>query len=256
MVLSPIFERFVRIGLDELNVKAELLTRRDNKYLLNASQLADVLLSLEAHCELLEIDGRHRFRYESVYLDTEDHHCFRDHNQNRRHRLKLRFRHYADTRLAYFEVKVKDRNNQTRKYRQRVDHGVFSGAALTPELMSFLGSKLQNHPHQLAKALYGPTIQVDYERITLVSRQESVRVTLDNRLRFSQGSGVFHTGEDLWVMEVKSEKGRSWIDRLLVHQRIRPVPRCSKYCVGLSLVNETARISRFTSTANLIRRMT
>ncbi|HEX5737231.1 MAG TPA: polyphosphate polymerase domain-containing protein [Hydrogenophaga sp.] len=256
MALSSIFERFPRIGLDEMNVKAELLTRRDNKYLINAAQLADVLLALETRCDMLEIDGRHRFQYESVYLDTEDHHCFRDHNQNRRHRLKLRFRRYADSLQTYFEIKVKDRNNQTRKYRQRVDHGVLAGPALTPELRAFLDDKLQKHPHQLAKTAYGPTIQVGYERITLVSRQESIRVTLDNRLRFSQGSGIFHTGEHLWVMEVKSEKGRSWIDRLLVQQRIRPVPRCSKYCVGLSLVNEVARISRFTPTANLIRRMT
>ncbi len=256
MSLSSIFERFARIGLAELNVRAELLTRRDNKYLIHSTQLANVLAALETKCEMLEIDGRHRFRYESIYLDTEDHHCFRDHNQNRRHRLKLRFRHYADSHQAYFEVKVKDRNNQTRKYRQLVDHGVFTGATLTPELMTFLGTKLQKHPHRLAETPYGPTIHVDYERITLVARQDSVRVTLDNRLRFSQGSGAFQAGEDLWVMEVKSDKGRSWIDQMLVRQHVRPVPSCSKYCVGLSLVNEVKRINRFTSTANLIRRMT
>lgn len=255
MPLSSIFERFLRIGLDEMNVKAELLTRRDNKYLISSTQLAEVLSVLETKCDLLEIDGRHRFQYQSVYLDTEDHRCFRDHNQNRRHRLKLRFRHYADSHQTYFEIKVKDRNNQTRKYRQLVNPSAFTGPSLTPELRTFLDDKLQKHPHQLAEAPYLPTIQVDYERITLVSREDSVRVTLDNRLHFSLGSGSFLTGEDLWVMEVKSEKGRSWIDRLLVQKRVRPVPRCSKYCVGLSLVNGVARVSRFTPTANLIRRM-
>jgi hypothetical protein len=255
MLPPDAFERFERTDLGALNLRAELLTRRDNKYLLNATQLSQVLPELERQCDMLEIDGRHCFQYESIYLDTEDQHCFRDHNQNRRHRLKMRFRHYADTQQTYFEVKVKDRNNQTRKYRQRVEPGLFTGASLTSELRSFLGAKLQKHPHRIADGAYAATIQVDYQRTTLVARHEAVRITLDNRLRFARASELFHTGEDLWVMEVKSEKGRSSIDRLLVQQRIRPVPQCSKYCVGLSLMSGSARISRFTSTANRIRRM-
>ncbi len=255
MALSAIFERFSRIGLEELNARAQLLTRRDNKYLLNSAQLADVLLALAPECDLLEIDGRHRFQYESIYLDTEDRHCFRDHNQSRRHRLKLRFRQYADTQQTYFEVKLKDRGNQTRKYRRRVASAEFMNAALTTELRNYLDSKLQHHPHRIAAAPYESAIQVGYERVTLVSRRAPVRITLDHRLRFVREGRVFEASDALWIMEVKSEKGRSGVDQLLLAHRIRPVPRCSKYCVGLSLTSETPRASRFTATANLIRRM-
>ncbi|MBA4266674.1 MAG: hypothetical protein C0453_16480, partial [Comamonadaceae bacterium] len=216
----------------------------------------DALQSLTSTCDLLEIDGKHSFRYVSIYLDTDDHHCFRDHNQSRRHRLKLRFRHYADTRQSYFEVKVKGLRNQTNKYRTKVDLDQLENAQLTPDLRSFLEQQLLSHPHKIADRAYARTIQVDYERMTLVSREEPVRITIDHRLTFSHQSNVFSTGDDLWVMEVKSEKGRSAVDRLLSQKGIRPVPRCSKYCVGLSLINEIKRINRFTSTANRIRRMT
>lgn len=255
MSLQALFERFGRIDLAALNRSAELLTRRDNKYLLSSAELAPVLDHLRERCALLEIDGRQRFRYHSIYLDTADHHCFRDHNQDRRHRLKLRFRHYADAQLTYFEIKLKDRSNQTRKFRQQVPSELLGSASLTPELHQFLTHALAKHPHRLASTGYGPTMRVDYERITLVCQDEAIRITLDNRLQFIQGEQRFETGEDLWVMEVKSVKGRCWIDRLLVQHRIRAVPRCSKYCVGLSLVNAVRRVSRFTATANLIRRM-
>jgi hypothetical protein len=256
-MLAAAFERFQRIGLDELNARAGLLRRRDNKYLLDAQQLALVLSALEPSCDLLDIDGRYRFRYESLYLDTEDRHCFRDHNQSRRHRLKLRFRRYADTLQTYFEVKLKDRGNQTQKYRQRMPSATLTGAdaVLTPDLRRYLDSQLQRHPHRLDVAPYGLSMQVDYERVTLVSKVEPVRITLDNRLRFIRGGRTFDAGDGLWIMEVKSERGRSDVDRLLLAHRVRTVPRCSKYCVGLMLTSDTPRASRFTATANLIRRM-
>ena len=255
MSLQALFERFSRIDLDALNRSAELLTRRDNKYLLTSAQLAPVLDLLQERCTVLEIDGRQRFRYHSIYFDSADHRCFHDHNQDRRHRLKLRFRHYADSQLTFFEIKLKDRGNQTRKLRQPVPAELFGSAELTPELNSFLGDALASHPRRALPSGYVPTMRVDYERITLVCRDEAVRITLDNRLQFTQGDQRFETGDDLWVMEVKSATGRSWVDRLMVQQRIRTVPRCSKYCVGLSLVNAVKRVSRFTATANLIRRM-
>jgi len=253
--IDALLEQFPPVSLTDLNARAGLMTRRDNKYLLTTEQLAGVLHSLEGDVDVLEIEERRRFRYLSVYLDTEDLHCFRDHNQSRAHRIKLRFRHYADSREAYFELKVKDRLNRTRKYRQPVDQVLLEEAKLTLELRGFLAQKLGERGSRLSESVYKHSIEVTYERRTLVHRSESVRITLDNRLHFASARNHYETDADLWVIEVKSERGRCEVDRLLVQRGIRPVPRCSKYCLGLTLTDSVKRVSRFTPTAKRIRMM-
>jgi len=253
--IDHLLHRFPPISLRDLNARAGLMTRRDNKYLLSESQLATVLQALEGDFEVLEIGGQRRFRYTSIYLDTDDLHCFRDHNQSRRHRLKLRFRHYLESQESYFELKVKDRFDRTRKSRHPVDPARLGQPELTPELRDFLLRKLGEHSGRLSDQPYLHRIEVSYQRSTLVHRHESMRITLDNRLHFAGHNRQYAAAGDLWIAEVKSERGRSAVDRLMLQLGIRPVPRCSKYCVGLSLTDTVSRVSRFTPTVNRIRRM-
>ncbi|MCU0956959.1 MAG: polyphosphate polymerase domain-containing protein [Hydrogenophaga sp.] len=253
--IDALLHRFPSISLRDLNARAGLMTRRDNKYLLSEAQLATLLQAMRDDFEVLEIGGLRQFRYTSIYLDTDDLHCFRDHNQSRRHRLKLRFRHYLESQESYFELKVKDRFDRTRKYRYPVDPARLAQPELTPELRDFLIRKLSEHAVRLADRPYQHRIEVGYQRSTLVHRHETVRITLDNHLRFAGPSGQYRAAEGLWIAEIKSEHGRSSVDRLMLQQGIRPVPRCSKYCVGLSLTDTVNRVSRFTPTVNRIRRM-
>jgi hypothetical protein len=60
----------VPVGLDELTDSADLLTRRDRKYLIDASIVGRILDCLAGSAAALEIDGLRTFRYESVYFDT------------------------------------------------------------------------------------------------------------------------------------------------------------------------------------------
>jgi len=253
--IAGILRQFPAASLRDLNARAGLMSRRDNKYLLTQAQLGLVLKGLQGDFEALEINGLRQFHYTSVYLDTDDLHCFRDHNQSRRHRLKLRFRHYQESQESYFELKVKDRLNRTHKYRLPVDTAELQQAELTPALREFLRRKLGNHADRLADRPYLHRIEVRYLRSTLVHRDTPLRITLDNQLCFNSAAGRFEVAQDLWIAEVKSERGRSEVDRLMLQHGIRPVPRCSKYCVGLTLTEAVRRVSRFTPTVNRIRRM-
>lgn len=253
--INGILQQFPATSLRDLNARAGLMSRRDNKYLLTEAQLATVLKGMRGAFEVLEIDGLRQFHYTSVYLDTDDLHCFRDHNQSRRHRLKLRFRHYRESQESYFELKVKDRLNRTHKHRLPVDSTELQKAELTPELREFLQRKLGDQAGRLADRPYLHRIEVSYLRSTLVHRNAPLRITLDNHLCFNSTAGHFEVDQNLWIAEVKSERGRSDVDRMMLQHGIRPVPRCSKYCVGLTLTDAVSRVSRFTPTVNRIRRM-
>ena len=64
--------RFAPIGLDELNARAALLSRVDNKYIIDAPAVSALFERLEDDFLVLEIDGRRLFTYHTVYFDSEE----------------------------------------------------------------------------------------------------------------------------------------------------------------------------------------
>nr|MDQ3588538.1 VTC domain-containing protein [Actinomycetota bacterium] len=95
------------LPLEELDERASLQRRVDKKYLVGRDLFERVMTELDDDYQVLEIDGERSFGYESVYFDTSDLLCFRQHVENERPRFKTRSRLYAATRACVFEVKVK-----------------------------------------------------------------------------------------------------------------------------------------------------
>ena len=95
------------ITLDELDQRAALQRRVDQKYLVPRALFESLLAKLDSSYEQLEIEGERAFAYESVYFDTPDLLCFRQHVNGEQPRFKVRSRLYADTQACVFEVKVK-----------------------------------------------------------------------------------------------------------------------------------------------------
>ena len=85
------------IGLDELMALAELQTRVDRKYFVPADVFHRSIGELAGELQVLEIDGRRSFGYESVYFDTPRLDTYRAHLQRRRRRFKARTRTYTDS---------------------------------------------------------------------------------------------------------------------------------------------------------------
>ena len=87
--------RFKPIGLDALNAKAAMLERLDNKYVVRAPVLAAAAAELCELFDVLEIDGRRSFTYDTCYFDDPELRSYHDHHQGRRQRVKVRVRKYV-----------------------------------------------------------------------------------------------------------------------------------------------------------------
>jgi hypothetical protein len=226
--------RFDAVTLDELDAKAALQRRVDNKYVLSWAQLADLFDGLRADDQVLEIDGRRWFAYESTYFDTAPLRCFRDHVEDRVPRFKLRSRLYADSEKCNFEVKVKRDGDQTDK--QQIEIEAARRDRINPEIARFLDRVLREVPNPPSPEDIAPTLTTSFCRCTLVAANGSERVTCDHSVELRGWSGTSaRLRDDLVVVETKTEDGKGHCDRLLARAGVEPVS-LSKYRAGVGLL--------------------
>lgn len=231
------------IGLEALDAKASMLERLDNKYVMSAATLAAALVDLAADFDVLEIDGRRAFTYDTCYFDDAERRSYHDHHQGRRRRMKVRMRRYRDAGLCYVEVKLKDRRGATVKRRLRCPYESFGR----------LDATALAHVEASYRALYGepferhlePVLSMRYRRATLVARAGGERMTIDSSLQFLAASGEQGTGDDTFIVETKSANGNGLADRVLRRLHQHPTNSCSKYCVGMSVTGAVERFNRF-----------
>lgn len=232
---------YVPIELDQLNRRARLMDRSNNKYVLNTEQLHQLLEVARKDFDVLDIGGLRSFHYRSVYYDTRDFLTHEDHNKGRRRRIKIRHRHYVDHDLHYFEIKLKGLRGLTQKLRLPLDPKELTEQAsclqrLSPRLYRFLQYTLRQHygitwQHELL-----PSIAVHYDRSTLVARRGETRITLDSNIHFRDDQRSVHLNQDRWVVEVKSNPGFTPIERWLFSINKRPLKQCSKYGMGINVL--------------------
>ena len=234
---------FQPVGLDELNAKAAMLERIDNKYVVRAPVLAQAMADLARRFDILEIDGRRAFTYETCYFDDAERHSYFDHHQGRRRRAKVRVRKYLDAGLCFVEVKLKDKRGATIKKRMRY--------AL--DKYGTLDAQAVEHVHHAYRDLYArdfdlelePSLEMSYRRLTLVAKDGGERMTIDAGMRFHAGDEVRETGEDVFIVETKSASGNGIADKILRGLHQHPTNGCSKYCVGMSMTGAVTQHNRF-----------
>lgn len=219
------------VGLQAVQDTADLQTRIDKKYLIPVATLGTLVRALEPSLTVLEIDGQHAFDYESVYFDTPGLQLYRDHVQGRRHRYKVRTRHYLNSGLCLLEVKAKGGRTQTVKHRLpwTQDHSrriVGSG-------LDFVDGFLRGRPE--ADSLI-PVVTSRYRRATLVDFEHGLRITCDIDLEFDASGRGFVVPAGHVLVETKSRTGRAEPDRLLHRLGARDLS-VSKYCAGIALLH-------------------
>ena len=244
-----VLDRMTPIGLDDMKA-VRLMNRVDQKYMASADCLEELLGRIADGYFVQHIEGNALAPYRTLYFDTAALAMYTMHHNQKLNRQKLRVRTYRSTDTTFFEIKNKDNKKKTRKVRIPIDVALFDHALEVPEVRDFI---LSNTPYTTPAAsatgpnVLRPCLENRFERITLVDRGMSERVTIDRGITFhNRATGADADISRLLVIEVKHEVGAptSDIERALHAMHILP-RRMSKYCIGTALTDASAKSNRF-----------
>lgn len=210
--------------------QAKLMHRVDTKYILPLSHLSEVLEQLQPYYSVMEIRGQRIFTYQTTYFDTSNLRFYHMHHNGARPRFKVRHRRYVETDTSFLEVKIKTNKNKTSKKRIKASqHHPDTG-----EIQTFSSLHLPTGIQGIS-----PSLQVNFNRITLVNESSAERLTLDTCVQFQlpQGNSSLRLSPVV-IAELKKErecKPGSPFASLLRRHKVRS-SSFSKYCVGCSLL--------------------
>ncbi len=231
---------FAPITLDEMK-SVRLMNRIDTKYVLPITALPAVLsAAAQAGYSIQETAGQRLLRYDTLYYDTAALDMFTRHHNRQLTRQKIRIREYCATGDFFLEIKRKSNTGRTKKKRMAIppsEHLNFR----TSELQNFIAEKSVYRAEDLL-----PQLRTMFERITLVNPAKTERLTIDINLSWkNEQTGLTASLPNLVIIELKRD-GRtpSEMQRILRDQRIRPL-KMSKYCIGTTLTNPSAKSNRF-----------
>ncbi|WP_062381471.1 polyphosphate polymerase domain-containing protein [Demequina pelophila] len=231
--------RLDAVSLEELQERAELLTRVDRKYLVPEAEWAHIVESLDDAPLALDIQGEREFGYRSMYLDTADLESYRAAAHRRPSRYKVRARTYLDTGGTAIEVKLRGRRGETVKRRHFVDSPCGRDGRLQGEAREFVAG------FGIDADRLVPTLETRYRRSTLLTRDG--RLTVDRSVRGIDPAGAAVSYGDDLVIETKGGQRPGAIDRALWAAGHRPT-RISKYCTSLAALRPELPANRWNRT--------
>jgi hypothetical protein len=230
MGIHQTLSQYEPISLSELNEKAEMLARLDNKYIMPLDKLDAALQALHNEFDVLDIAGKRSFAYRTCYYDDIERRSYYDHHQRRRKRCKVRIRTYVDAGLNYLEVKIIEPRATTAKSRLKL--------AMRPTQLDQTCLTFVDECH---RAAYGtpfsksvvPVLLVQYDRITLVAKAGGERLTIDIGLRLTGAGRHRPIDQDICIIETKSARGNGLADKIFRGLHVQPTGRVSKFCIGM-----------------------
>ncbi|MBN2486850.1 MAG: polyphosphate polymerase domain-containing protein [Bacteroidales bacterium] len=227
MKTEEIISGFGPISLEEMD-SVKLMNRIDTKYVMSVPVLNDILQKISDNYFALEIDSQRVFPYKSLYYDTVNNYMYLAHHNGRLNRFKIRFRKYISSNNTFLEIKFKQKGIRTIKKRIEVDD-------IEPFLGKKTGSYIEKHTPFSVSELE-PKIYTDFSRITLVNKDFSERVTIDQNLTFYFNGNTPFSLNNIIILELKSEGGasKSILVESLREKGVFP-KGMSKYCLGRAL---------------------
>ncbi|MGX6600591.1 VTC domain-containing protein [Micromonosporaceae bacterium Da 78-11] len=239
--MSTALDTLAPIGLDELVERAGLLTRIDRKYLLPAAALPAVLAGLPADTQVLQIGRHRRFGYRSAYFDTPELDSYLAAAHRRRRRFKVRIRSYLDSDVHFLEIKTRGPRGTTVKTRFPY---AGDGVRLDPAMRALAVGALADAGVRAEAFRFDLALTNHYERTTLFVPSTCSRVTIDRGLAWTLPAGPAVTMTDRVIVETKSSRTTSPVDRLLWSLAHRPCP-VSKYATGLAALRPDLPANRW-----------
>lgn len=247
---------YTPITLEEMS-GIKLMNRIDTKFVTTRSRLMQLLQLAREQYYVQETGGLRIIPYYTTYFDTADFDMYVTHQNGHANRQKLRIRSYVASDLSFLEVKTKDNHKRTRKKRVELTPAMVERAhegtiAFAPgdDYSPFLAKHLRYECEEVRQ-----TLENNFNRITLVNRGKTERLTIDIDLQFHN----LITGDDanlskLAIIELKRDGLQpSPVLDLLLQLRIKPMG-FSKYCMGSALTNSGLKTNRFKERLRLIDR--
>jgi hypothetical protein len=114
---------------------------------------------------------------------------------------------------------------------------------LTPEGLEFVRDHYRKTYSRDFQYTLAPTLEVAFNRITLVANSGAERVTIDFDIRFSK-DGYVSDALPLFIIETKSRESGGIADGVLKSCDVRS-QRCSKYCLGSNIAGLDVKYNRF-----------
>lgn len=233
-------EGFKRIGLEEIKDLA-VSDRLETKFLFHKRDLENILSELKQNYLVLEIQGNVNREYRNTYFDTLDYEFYKRHHNGSANRFKVRLRTYLSSGESFLEVKQKKQNGRSLKKRIRLENDT-----ITETQNEFLKKSLSMDPFKLS-----PSVEISYERFTLVNTALNERITMDTNLVISK-SGKNETFGQLVIAELKqSDKSVSLFGELMKKKGIREVA-ISKYCLSVASLVPGIKRNNFKPLLNTI----
>lgn len=240
---QKIISKFGTVSLEQLNKRALLQNRCDIKYVFSVNLLSSILATAADHYDILQVNSNSVFKYRTVYYDTDDMQFYNHHHNGKATRLKVRCRTYPESNLSFLEVKIKNNKGRTIKYRKKIEFGM-------PELQLEFIKKVS--PASIPD-LY-QMLTVNYDRITLLHKQNSERITLDLAPVFSSKSNQVGY-EGIVIAEIKVEhRCKTDFAHILRSFNIRE-GSISKYCLGLISLNKSVKHNNFKTQFNYLQKI-
>jgi hypothetical protein len=248
--LSWFTSPFNSCDLEAMNDRTSMLTRIDNKYVVQAPDLEALLASLTERFDILEIGDLRAFTYATCYFDDAERSAYYEHHQGKRKGFKVRTRRYLEAGLCYVELKMKEKRGTTIKQRLEYDYDGYD--ALNPEALQFIKNGYLNHYGKHFTYQVAPVLEIEYRRLTLVSKDRKERMTIDTQLVFRSSGQHLYVPHGVFIVETKSVNGRGQADQCLRAQHHHPIKRCSKYCIGMAALSEVSRFNHFMPTMRML----
>lgn len=257
--MDSIIRTYDPISLDEMS-GIKLMNRTDTKFVTTVDRLMLLLALAHDEYRVQEVDGKRIASYYTAYFDTPDYNMYTVHQNGHAGRQKLRIRSYVDSGLNFLEVKTKNNHGRTKKKRidmvgfdpMHPDHGIrfLRQDEQYKTYDEFLRKHLRYDP-----AIMSEKLENHFNRITLVNKSKTERLTIDTGLCFHN----MMTGRDadltgLAIIELKRDGLQpSPILEMLRELRIKPCG-FSKYCMGSAFTNPSLKRNNFKERLRLVER--
>lgn len=238
---SKLWEQFLgSMSLAEMG-KVKLMNRVDTKYVMASARLPELLQNATSEYYVQVADGFRVAMYDTIYFDTQNADYYLMHHNKRLVRQKVRTRQYVHSGECFLEIKNKNNRRRTKKKRIPIGGTHDIVLASDPQAVDFLSGRLLFPAEELF-----PHLRTRFERITLVNRERTERVTVDTALAFENfRSGVTREMPGIAIVEIKQDgTAVSPMKGILAKMHIHRVG-FSKYCIGTALTRPDIKQNNF-----------